>query len=134
MNDIVRKIFDMLGVEPYEEFGLKNKCGDISFFYKIDENLNIFFKCSSSWERSYINLVKFFTGKYEIVKLSNKKKLRDLTKEEYKKWYRINCGTGSCANCPFVTANCSAGSKHCWVTRKDLYSDKFLDQKVEIPE
>ena len=31
------------------------------------------------------------------------KKIKALTEEEYEKWYKSNCGVGSCSNCPFIT-------------------------------
>ena len=40
MNDNVRKIFDMLGVEPNERFKIE-RCGNPTTIYTIDENLII---------------------------------------------------------------------------------------------
>ena len=133
MNDNVRKVFDMLGVEPNEKFDVK---GRVCYFYKIDEKLNVFFKpmLEEEWVKSCIKIGDFLTGENEIIKLPKKKKLRDLTEEEYKKWYENNCGKGKCGKCPFVTANCHANSEYCWISHKDLYSDKFLDQEVEVSE
>ena len=78
MTDNVRKIFDMLGVEPNEVFKVKKR---YSYFYKIDEKLNVFFKYMSceEWGESVIKIGDFLTGENEIVKLPKKKKLRDLT-------------------------------------------------------
>lgn len=64
-----------------------------------------------------------------------KKKLRDITIEEYKKWYMKNCycSDGSCNTCPFESVNCSCStSKINWINNKDLYSDKFLNKEIEI--
>ncbi len=64
-----------------------------------------------------------------------KKKLRDITVEEYKDWYMKNCycSDGSCNTCPFESVNCSCStSKINWINNKDLYSDKFLNKKIEI--
>ena len=135
MTDNVKKMFKMLGVEPNEKFKIKDKEHDVFCFYKIDENLNVFFAAGSVWEKSCIKLADFLTEKYTIIKLLNIKKLRDLTAEEYKKWYDKNCGAcgGSCCSCLFNCTACLCG-KYCWVNHKDLYSDKFLDQEVEIPK
>lgn len=63
-----------------------------------------------------------------------KKKLRDLTLEEYKKWVRKNCDNGilSCGDCIFRYVNC--GKNFSWIDCKDLYSDKFLGQEIEVEE
>lgn len=60
------------------------------------------------------------------------KKLRDVTPEELKEWYRINCDN-HCDGCIFDNVYCCIiNSNHQWVHHKDLYSDKFLDQTIEI--
>lgn len=64
------------------------------------------------------------------------KKLRDVTPEELKEWYRINCDN-HCDGCIFDNVYCCIiNSNHQWVNHKDLYSDKFLNQiiAVEVPE
>lgn len=62
-----------------------------------------------------------------------KKKLRDLTEEDYEKWTNKMCGEISCKDCIFNKAQCSEPSdESSWINNKDLYSDKFLDQEVEI--
>lgn len=62
------------------------------------------------------------------------KKLRDVTPEEFEKWKNINCLTGDmyCLGCPFYKVSCDLEAKDCWVINKDLYSDKFLDQTIEV--
>lgn len=69
-----------------------------------------------------------------VRKIPKKKKLRDLTMEEYKKWVRKNCDNGilCCRDCVFRYANCDKHFR--WIDRKDLYSDKFLDQEIEVEE
>ena len=133
MTDNVRKIFDMLGVEPNEVFKVKKR---YSYFYKIDEKLNVFFKYMSceEWGESVIKIGDFLTGENEIVKLPKKKKLRDLTIEEYEKWEERCCPNNDCDNCPFFAFACNSSSDSCWIKHKDLFSDKFLDQEVEVPE
>ena len=70
---------------------------------------------------------------WEIVRETKKVKLRDLTKEQYKK-YEKSCEERICAKCPFVVVECNSQNSNCWFYHKDLYSDKFLDQKIEIKE
>lgn len=60
------------------------------------------------------------------------KKLRDVTPEETQKWYRKNCDN-HCRGCIFDDVYCCViTDNHQWVNNKDLYSDKFLDQTIEI--
>lgn len=60
------------------------------------------------------------------------KKLRDVTPEELKEWYRINCDY-HCDGCIFDNVYCCIiNSNHQWVHHKDLYSDKFLNQTIEV--
>lgn len=69
-----------------------------------------------------------------------KKKLRDLTFEEYKYWKFENCIGKDCARCAFGCVNCSwvdedtCGGDTCWINNKDSYSDKFLNQEINIPD
>ena len=72
------------------------------------------------------------------------KKLKDLTFEEYKNWKEENCIGKDCARCAFGCVNCSwipdkytcggdtCGGDTCWINNKDSYSDKFLNQEIEI--
>lgn len=60
-----------------------------------------------------------------------KKKLRDLTPEEYANWHLKNCYITNCAICPFKSVRCDI-SKKSWVDNKELFSDKFLNQEIEI--
>ena len=57
-------------------------------------------------------------------------KLRDLTEEQYEK----DCEKRICAECPFHDVECDLKYDNCWFKHKDLYSDKFLDQEIEIDE
>ena len=62
-----------------------------------------------------------------------KKKLRDLTEDEYKKYLETPCGGNSCSDeCIFGIVTCSYHNKHNWIKNKDLFSDKFLNQEIEI--
>ena len=61
------------------------------------------------------------------------KKLRDVTYEEIAKWYEKECdGIKPCNECIFFKLRCYPYDECCWVKNKDMYSDKFLDQTIEI--
>ena len=61
-----------------------------------------------------------------------KKKLRDLTEEEYKKYIDTYCGGNSCSKCIFGIVTCSYYNTCNWIKNKDLFSDKFLNQEIEL--
>ena len=131
MNDNARKIFDMLGVEPNEEFQIiLNDDRMFTFKFKLDESLQGY--CfSDEWCLSDTLLKFLLNGTYKIIKIPKKKKLRDLTPEEWDKWKNKKCHHTGCENCIFenvvcATANCS------WVYHKNLYSDEFLNQEIEV--
>ena len=132
MTDNVRKIFDMLGVEPNEEFEMLLDTCKFSFKCKIDENLQGYFLNTGTWFIIEKLLRDWLNGSNTIIKLPKKKKLRDLTEEEYKKWVIENCDNGilCCKDCVFRYVNCDKHFR--WIDRKDLYSDKFLDQEIEV--
>lgn len=61
------------------------------------------------------------------------KKLRDLTEDEYRKYVETHCGGNSCSDeCIFGIVTCSYHNNHSWIKNKDLFSDKFLNQEIEI--
>ena len=68
--------------------------------------------------------------------MKRKIKLRDMTKEQWDTNRSSLCklfSQNSCENCIFQWAVCSDSLlKNAWINNKDLYSDKFLDQEVEI--
>lgn len=74
-----------------------------------------------------------FCSDWEIFKEVKKVKLRDLTEEQYRE-YEKNCKERICVECPFNDVECTSNYTNCWVNHKDLYSDKFLDQEIEIKE
>lgn len=132
MNDNVRKIFDMLGVEPNEKFKIAEH-NDGKFY--INDALSII--DDKGMERPTNILRALLNGSITIVKLPKepkKKKLRDLTEEEYKKWCNENCSSDNCRKCIFDNVYCNKVNPRCWVHHKDLYSDKFLDQEIEVEE
>lgn len=131
MNDNVRKVFDMLGVEPNEIF----RVDGYDYKYYIDSNLEIY--AISYNPHAIIKFTEIFMeiikNPERIIKIPKKKKLRDITLEEWDKWHRKNCG--NCNKCIFNNVICEKSSENwSWVNNKDLYSDKFLDQEVEVEE
>ena len=62
--------------------------------------------------------------------MEKKIKLRDITVKQYIK--RISKCKGNCDKCLLNDVHCGKKSLQCWITNKDIYSDKFLDQEVEI--
>lgn len=74
---------------------------------------------------------------WEIIKEKKKVKLRDLTTEQFNKWVGNYCGYTPdycCGGCPFNFVDCISLNDTCRLKHKDLFSDKFLDQEVEIEE
>lgn len=130
MNDNVRKIFDILGVEPGEEFKADNEK-----IYRINEDLSIKVKSDNGWlYTTYINIASLLNGTYRIIKLPKKKKLRDFTRDDWEKWKHKYCSSyNSCYGCIFENVACSKRSKS-WFSHKDFYSDKFLNQEIEVEE
>lgn len=129
MNDNVRQIFNMLGIEPNEKF--KIKCYDSIF--EINSNLEILTiknEVGIYDNRNQYLLSCILCDSDLIIKLPKKKKLRDLTKQEWDKWQEKNCG--DCSKCIFEHVFCDMESG--WIHHKDLYSDKFLDQEFEVEE
>lgn len=127
MNDNVRKVFDMLGVEPNEKFKIE---GNGDTIYYIDEKLYVYrnneILCN---DKGLSNLIY---GYFKIIKLPKTKKLRDLTPKEWDKWRKKECYLISCENCIFNSSSClESENKYSWIHHKDIYSDKFLDQEIE---
>ena len=67
-------------------------------------------------------------------KKPKKVKLRYLTPEQCKKWEVKNCGHIECRDCIFRSVECDIYSDDVWYLNKNLYSDEFLNQEVEIEE
>ena len=65
-----------------------------------------------------------------------KVKLRDMTPEQWDNWEIETCLTKiKCSECPFKMTSCSnILSRTSWLNNKDMFSDKFLNQEVEIEE
>lgn len=61
-----------------------------------------------------------------------KKKLKYLTPEEFYNWEKENCARTECNACPFKSANCNLYDEDSWVNHKELFSNEFLNQELEI--
>lgn len=129
MNENVKKVFDMLGVKPNEKFIIITE-KKISEVLHIDTKLRVLTNTPNIVAEALRCLL---TGEWQIVKLPKKKKLRDWTMDDFKKWEDVNC-KGVCDDCPFTNVHCNDNAKRFWMNHKDLFSDKFLDQEVEVPE
>lgn len=85
-----------------------------------------------------LKTLDFNADDWEIVKEKKKVKLRDLTQEQYTNWQNKHCKDCDvdCNDCPFVKVVCTEDKRFNdgWIKNKDLYSDKFLDQELEIEE
>ena len=141
MTENAKKVFEILGVEPNEEFKIEDK----NCFWKIDEKLNLYYRqghydngdyAYNSFNKSLIiDLINNPERIIKIPKEPNKKKLRELTPEEWDKWREKKCRFTRCENCIFNSASClESESRYSWVNHKDLYSEKFLNQEVEVNE
>lgn len=64
-----------------------------------------------------------------------KKKIRDITAEEFEIWKNYNCKTYDlhCTGCPFRASECGfVGLRFPWSESKEMFSDKFLNQEINI--
>lgn len=64
-----------------------------------------------------------------------KKKIRDITEEEFEIWKNYNCKTYDlhCIGCPFRASECGfVGLRFPWYESKEMFSDKFLNQEINI--
>lgn len=59
-------------------------------------------------------------------------KLRDMTYEQYEKWFSKKGNCDTCALCPFVGLACKPIAAFPWTTVKFKLSDEFLDKEIEI--
>lgn len=64
-----------------------------------------------------------------------KKKIRDITTEEFEIWQEYNCKTYGlyCTGCPFKMVQCrDTRNETPWYKNKEMFSDKFLNQEITI--
>lgn len=113
-----------------KRFNVHDKEGKLLFANcYINENGYV---CTGSNELWSITM-GLLTGLYYYEITSKKKKLRDLTKNEWDKWREKNCN--ECEKCIFRYIPCTKSrSNNSWFNNKDLYSDKFLNQEIEVEE
>ena len=104
-------------------------------YIALDGNDGVVDKYGKLYE---LDLSDLNADNWEVVKEPKKVKLRDLTEEQYQKWILKNCDNydDKCEGCPFQKVYCDRNPNidDWWIRNKDLYSDKFLDQEVEIYE
>ena len=107
-------------------------CEEFEYLYKPKNETEL---RTEDYHTIQLSWKDFFSDNWEIVREPKKVKLRDLTEEQYKKWFRDNCRIYSnCKDCPFNKVNCFVVSDSLWLKHKDLYSNKFLYQEIEIEE
>lgn len=58
-------------------------------------------------------------------------KLKDMTIEDMRVFDEKVCGELNCSECPFNRVSCN--NDNCWVRHKELYSDDFLNQEIDLP-
>ena len=81
-----------------------------------------------------LNYVDFSWTWEREEKRMKKVKLKDMTFEQYNKWAGKNCRSSFCKECVFYNVNCGRWRDDCWINNKELYSEKFLNQEIEIEE
>lgn len=104
MTDNVRKIFDMLGVEPNEEFNMLLSNSSFPLKCKIDDNLEGYYLMFGRWELYDKLIIDLFNSRMKIIKLpkTKKKKIGDLTIREAKEIQNKICDLNiGCEDCPF---------------------------------
>ena len=103
------------------------KCGYQYIYYR---DRTIFEKNGGYWHLTDEDIVEI--DDWEIVKEKKKVKLRDLTEKQFEKWRIYNCKKYNCSeDCPFRFLKCNDTF---WLSCKDMFSDKFLDQEIEVEE
>ena len=102
-------------------------------FYNKKQIDLLYSKIEGKKQRYLFNGTDLSVDDWEIVKETKKVKLRDLTKEQYSSRLKNYCNL-HCTYCRFKTVLCDYQYERCWFNHKNLYSDKFLDQEVEIEE
>ena len=60
-----------------------------------------------------------------------KVKLKDMTMKQFNKWKSNNCWCKACEACPFGRLNCYS-DMNSWINFKERFSEKFLDEEVEV--
>ena len=104
------------------------KCGFQYIYYRDG---TIFENNGGYWHLTDKEIVEI-DDSWEIITEKKRVKLRDLTAEQVKKWIGENCNRGDyCKDCPFRCVECYDTF---WLSHKDMFSDKFLDQEIEVED
>lgn len=131
MNDNVKKVFEILGVEPNERFKIRGFKG----MYFIDVDLWLRNEEKEILSNVFVLMLRDPLMIVKLPKDPSKKKLRDLTPEEWDNWQVKNCDHIDCNKCVFTNVVCYRSLEtNSWINNKDIYSDKFLDQEIEVEE
>lgn len=113
MTENARKVFDILGVKPYEWFkvdGIKEKIF-------IDEDLII--EDEEGFFRNKL-LRPILTGQYKIIKQPKKKHVGDLI-----------CKELECRNCPLYSINCDTGDSYSNLYKiLEFHYKQFKDKEI----
>lgn len=115
------------------------ECGYQYIYYR---DKTMFENKGGYWHLTNCELIE--SDDWEVVKETKKVKLRDLTEEQFTKWVENYCAYNGayCGDCLFKSVNCVSlndtywikRKNNCWLYHKDLYSDKFLDQEIEVED
>lgn len=121
MTENVRKVFDILGIEPNERFNVDIVgVGIEEEFYYIDENLIVWFETQENRDRSNYNLCNFLRGNIKIIKQPKKKHVGDLICEELE-----------CRNCPLYSINCDIGDSYSNLYKiLEFHYKQFKDKEI----
>ena len=112
---------------------VRRKCWCAENYIILEEKGDII----TDLQRRYIlNRSDLNADDWEVVKEPKKVKLRDLTEEQFTKWMQKHCKKydEGCNGCPFKKVLCSwfPNIDDWWIRNKDVYSDEFLDQTIEV--
>ena len=123
---------DYLSLEQYE-YDLTRFDKDFDIMKVLNPRENAFFKevCNTAL-LDYIRNPEYIKWTWER-KEKGKIKLKDMTMEDYEKWLEKNCKGLNCRECPFRLVRCS-DTPDGWINNKELYSEKFLNQEIEMEE
>lgn len=128
------KAFDKLGKKwAYGDSYLEKNCWNGYEEYTCYSNNNGY--TSINWyKKNDYKIYEFEDVIIEEKKMKRKIKLRDLTPKQWDENKEIECKNYKCCNnCKFRYVYCDASDiDSSWINHKELYSDKFLDQEIEI--
>lgn len=105
--------------------------------YFLDDKQELIVYKKDGWRvGTSIDYGKITSDDWEIVEEEKKVKvkLRDLTPEQFESWASSWCDSHGCDKCFLTFVDCNYENDSCWLKNKDLFSDKFLDQEVEVEE